>query len=107
MTAVPAAELLAAQPPLLERPGALAEIRDRIGSHGRLLVIDDDPTGTQSVHGVPVLTAWSWEDLAGALQDAGTVCCRAKAQRNHNPRVGGSSPSSGMRSGCKSAASCA
>jgi hypothetical protein len=107
MTAVPAAELLAAQPPLLERPGALAEIRDRIGSHGRLLVIDDDPTGTQSVHGVPVLTAWSREDLAGALQDAGTVCCRAKAQRNHNPRVGGSSPSSGMRSGCKSAPSCA
>jgi Protein of unknown function (DUF1348) len=27
--------------------------------------------------------------------------CRAKAQRNHNPRVGGSSPSSGMRSACK------
>jgi hypothetical protein len=26
--------------------------------------------------------------------------CRAKAQRNHNPRVGGSSPSSGMRSAC-------
>ena len=36
-------------------------------------MIDDDPTGTQSVHGVPVLTAWSREDLAGALQDAGTV----------------------------------
>ena len=71
--AVPAAELLAAQPPLLERKGALAEIRDRIGSRGRLLVIDDDPTGTQSVHGVPVLTAWSREDLAGAMADAGTV----------------------------------
>jgi hypothetical protein len=28
--------------------------------------------------------------------------CRAKAPRNHNPRVGGSSPSSGMRSTCKS-----
>ena len=71
--AVPAAELLAAQPPLLEREGALAEIREHIPSHGRLLVIDDDPTGTQSVHGVPVLTAWSREDLAGALHDAGTV----------------------------------
>src|SRR3954454_5589811 len=71
--AVPAAELLAAQPPVLERPGALAEIRGRIPSHGRLLVIDDDPTGTQSVHGVPVLTAWSREALAGALADAGTV----------------------------------
>jgi uncharacterized protein YgbK (DUF1537 family) len=71
--AVPAAELLAAQPPVPERPGALAEIRERIPSQGRLLVIDDDPTGTQSVHGVPVLTAWSREDLAGALADAGTV----------------------------------
>ena len=28
---------------------------------------------------------------------------RAKEQRNHNPRVGGSSPSSGMRSACKRA----
>jgi hypothetical protein len=28
--------------------------------------------------------------------------CRAKEQRNHNPRVGGSSPSSGMRSACRS-----
>jgi hypothetical protein len=31
--------------------------------------------------------------------------CRAKAPRNHNPRVGGSSPSSGMRSPCKLALS--
>ena len=73
MTAVPAAELLAAQAPMQERPGALAEIRDRIPSRERLLVIDDDPTGSPSVHGVPVLTAWSRQDLAGALQDAGTV----------------------------------
>jgi uncharacterized protein YgbK (DUF1537 family) len=71
--AVAAADLLAAQPPVPKRPGALAEIRDRIPSSGRLLVIDDDPTGTQSVHGVPVLTAWSRQDLAGALEDAGTV----------------------------------
>ena len=70
---VPAADLLGAQPAVLERAGALAEIRDRIQSRGRLLVIDDDPTGTQSVHGVPVLTAWSRQDLAGALQDAHTV----------------------------------
>ena len=72
--AVPAADLLAAQPPVLERAGALAEIRERIEARdGRLLVIDDDPTGTQSVHGVPVLTAWSEQDLAAALRDAGTV----------------------------------
>jgi uncharacterized protein YgbK (DUF1537 family) len=72
--AVAAAELFAAQPPVLKRAGALAEIRERNHArHGRLLVIDDDPTGTQSVHGVPVLTAWSEPDLASALRDAGTV----------------------------------
>ena len=71
---VSADALLAAQPPLQERPGALDEIRERIAARdGRLLVIDDDPTGTQSVHGVPVLTAWSEDDLAAALRDAGTV----------------------------------
>ena len=32
--------------------------------------------------------------------------CRAKALRNHNPRVGRSSPSSGMRSACKTGAFC-
>ena len=72
--AVPAAELLAAQPPAADRAGARAEIRERIAAlDGRLLVIDDDPTGTQSVHGVPVLTAWSREDLAAALHDSRTV----------------------------------
>jgi uncharacterized protein YgbK (DUF1537 family) len=66
--------LLAAQPPVLQHAGALAAIRERIEARdGRLLVIDDDPTGTQSVHGVPVLTAWSREDLAGALRDSRTV----------------------------------
>ena len=71
---VAADALLAAQPPVQERPGALEEIRERIAARdGRLLVIDDDPTGTQSVHGVPVLTAWSEDDLAAALRDAGTV----------------------------------
>jgi hypothetical protein len=33
--------------------------------------------------------------------------CRAKALRNHNPRVGGSSPSSGIRIACKSGPFCA
>ena len=71
--AVDAAALLADQPPVAERPDRLDAIRERIPSRERLLVIDDDPTGTQSVHGVPVLTAWSRQDLAGALQDAGTT----------------------------------
>ncbi len=72
--AVPAADLLSAQPPVSRRAGALEEIQRRITERdGRLLVIDDDPTGTQSVHGVPVLTSWSEPELAAALRDARTV----------------------------------
>jgi uncharacterized protein YgbK (DUF1537 family) len=33
-----------------------------------LLVIDDDPTGTQTVHGVPLVTTWTPDDLAWALR---------------------------------------
>lgn len=33
----------------------------------KLVVLDDDPTGTQSVHGVPVLTTWTVDDLRWAL----------------------------------------
>ncbi|MGB3681765.1 MAG: four-carbon acid sugar kinase family protein [Rubrobacteraceae bacterium] len=46
----------------------LSKIRDEIDESGRYLVaLDDDPTGTQSVSGVPVLTTWSPEDLRWAL----------------------------------------
>ena len=30
----------------------------------KLVVLDDDPTGTQTVYGVPVLTTWRPEELA-------------------------------------------
>ena len=37
-------------------------------------VLDDDPTGTQSVHGVPVLTAWNTADLERELADPAPAC---------------------------------
>jgi uncharacterized protein YgbK (DUF1537 family) len=66
---VQAGEFLASQPPELHIPGALEEIQNRVAESGRrIVVLDDDPTGTQTVHGVPVLTTWSAEDLRGALE---------------------------------------
>ena len=66
---VEAGEYLASQPPELRVPNALERIRRKIGESGRrLAVLDDDPTGTQTVHGVPVLTTWSLEDLRWALE---------------------------------------
>jgi len=60
---------LASQPPELRIEGALEEIRRRVVVSGRrVVVLDDDPTGVQSVHGVPVLTTWAVEDLRWALE---------------------------------------
>jgi uncharacterized protein YgbK (DUF1537 family) len=40
------------------------EIQGRLRQTGeKVVVLDDDPTGTQTVHGVPVLTEWSTESL--------------------------------------------
>ncbi|HVZ63768.1 MAG TPA: four-carbon acid sugar kinase family protein [Lacunisphaera sp.] len=35
----------------------------------KVIVLDDDPTGTQTVHGIPVLTTWSVDALAAELID--------------------------------------
>src|SRR5215211_6161161 len=62
-------EYLASQPPTSKAEGALEEIRRRVVESGtRVVVLDDDPTGVQSVQGVPVLTTWAVEDLRWALE---------------------------------------
>jgi len=44
------------------------QIKTQIESDGRkIVVLDDDPTGTQTVHGLPVLTQWSVESLRAEL----------------------------------------
>ena len=46
----------------------LDAIRARIATSGqRLVILDDDPTGAQTSHGVPVLTTWAPELLAAEL----------------------------------------
>jgi uncharacterized protein YgbK (DUF1537 family) len=60
---------LASQPPERKVDGAVEEIRRRVTESGRrVAVLDDDPTGVQSVHGVPVLTTWAVDDLRWALE---------------------------------------
>jgi uncharacterized protein YgbK (DUF1537 family) len=52
----------------------LAQIRERVAAGGRaVVVLDDDPTGTQTVHGVPVLTGWSVPVLEAELRQE-TAC---------------------------------
>ncbi|MGI6357885.1 MAG: four-carbon acid sugar kinase family protein [Bacillota bacterium] len=37
--------------------------------HRKIFVLDDDPTGTQTVHGVPVYTSWHEDDLRSAFAE--------------------------------------
>jgi uncharacterized protein YgbK (DUF1537 family) len=40
----------------------------------KVVVLDDDPTGTQTVHGIPVLTEWSVEALCTELSNDLPAC---------------------------------
>jgi len=71
---VSAEEYLASQPPVPEVPGALTKIRERVVEGGRrVIVLDDDPAGTQTVHDVPALTAWTYSELRRALEQPNPV----------------------------------
>ena len=67
--AVSLERVLADQPPVLDVGTNLNEIQ----AGRRLIVLDDDPTGTQSIADLPVLTSWSVEDLRWALQQPTTA----------------------------------
>jgi uncharacterized protein YgbK (DUF1537 family) len=48
----------------------LPAIQKMVKASGRkVVVLDDDPTGTQTVHDIPVLTEWSSEALCAELQN--------------------------------------
>ncbi len=50
----------------------LPAIRAHLAAHPtKVVVLDDDPTGTQTVHDIPVLTEWSEAALRAELQQPG------------------------------------
>ena len=56
--------------PAVRKEDHLPEIQRRIKTSGlKVVVLDDDPTGTQTVHSIPVLTDWSAEVLQSELQN--------------------------------------
>jgi uncharacterized protein YgbK (DUF1537 family) len=59
-------DVMAGLPPV--RPVSAAEVAAAVAASGRtLVVLDDDPTGTQSVAGIPILTRWTVADLRWAF----------------------------------------
>lgn len=52
----------------------LDQIRDNNDrSNRKIVVLDDDPTGTQTVYDTPVLTTWGVDELAAAFESPGKL----------------------------------
>ncbi|MHB0876216.1 MAG: four-carbon acid sugar kinase family protein [Anaerolineae bacterium] len=67
--ALPFAEAMASLPPQWPDDGLRAEIRRRLEATATtVVVVDDDPTGTQTVHDVPILTTWGEAELAAEIR---------------------------------------
>jgi uncharacterized protein YgbK (DUF1537 family) len=57
-------------PPSIDDPGLEARVQAAVADSGRKIVaLDDDPTGVQTVHGVGVLARWDSEALTAELRN--------------------------------------
>ena len=69
------ADMLGEQPPVRVEPDARARIRAAHATSGRrIAVLDDDPTGSQTVHDVAVVTALEPKEFAAGLATPGSTC---------------------------------
>ena len=70
-----AEEVLAAAPPVRHEPGARERIRAANAAAGRrIAALDDDPTGSQTVHDVSVVTVFEDAEYAAGLAEPGSTC---------------------------------
>ena len=62
-------------PPPRVEPDTRRRIRRALAEAGRrIAVLDDDPTGSQTVHGVDVGTVFESDEIAAGLSEAGSTC---------------------------------
>ena len=70
-----AEDVLADAPPVRHESGARERIRAANAAAGRrIAVLDDDPTGSQTVHGVSVVTVFEVDEYAAGLAAPGSTC---------------------------------
>ena len=66
---------LTAFPPVRVEPDARRRIRTALADAGRrIAVLDDDPTGSQTVHDVAVVTVFDPDEIAAGLDGPGSTC---------------------------------
>jgi uncharacterized protein YgbK (DUF1537 family) len=62
-------------PPVRVEADARRRIRRALADAGRrIAVLDDDPTGSQTVHGVDVVTVFEPDEVAAGLSEVGSTC---------------------------------
>jgi uncharacterized protein YgbK (DUF1537 family) len=70
-----AEEVFAAAPPVRHEPGARDRIRAaHAAARRRIAALDDDPTGSQTVHDVSVVTVFEDAEYAAGLAEPGSTC---------------------------------
>jgi len=70
---MPFTELLSRYPPC-EGADASALLEKELGKNQRkIIVLDDDPTGVQTVHGVSVYTGWTAEDIEAGFDESNSL----------------------------------
>lgn len=67
------ADILTAYPPVNEASVDALFLREIRANPAKLIVLDDDPTGVQTVHGVSVYTDWTIESIRRGLREAGKL----------------------------------
>ena len=66
---------LTALPPVRVEPNARQRIKKALAESGRrIAVLDDDPTGSQTVHDVAVVTVFDPDEIAAGLGGPGSTC---------------------------------
>ena len=66
---------LTALPPVRVEPNARQRIKKALADSGRrIAVLDDDPTGSQTVHDVAVVTVFDPDEIAAGLGGRGSTC---------------------------------
>ncbi len=70
----PVGTSILAQLPATDRSGVGALLSEELAqSAQKVVVLDDDPTGVQTVHGVPVYTDWTPQTVRQAFEEPGRM----------------------------------
>ena len=69
----PFTEFLSGYPPMDGNEAAVILETELAGNKRKIIVLDDDPTGVQTVHGISVYTGWKAEDIEAGFDEGNSL----------------------------------